>query len=313
VRWVSERQAIFYLAVPNWLGWTEGGPTIPNPPLVRQAQVVRLASGGALHVAGAPGATPILFLHGVAGGAWSWEPQIAALAARFRCFVFEARGHGLAARVSDAGLGDYFVDAGEALGHVVAEAGAPFVAGHSMGGLLAMALAAERPADVHGLMLLEPVYAPRGGAHLGGVFARVARTVFAPLVRDLVRDGPLARAISRSVFAAAFADRSCMERAWVRQRTQVPPEYPKMMYEAFEGPTDFPSRAFARELVAPTLLVEGSVARERPRFPELNADLERLGARFSYLVIDGGHYLQLDRCAPQLTAALERFVTTWSR
>ena len=256
---------------------------------------------------------PILFLHGVAGGAWSWAPQRAALAARFRCYVFEARGHGLAAAVADAGLGDYFVDAGEALDWVTAHEGTPCVAGHSMGGLLAMALAAERPGDVHALALLEPVYAPSGGAHLGGAFARIGRTAFAPLVQSMMRDGLFARALSRLTFRASFADRWCMEDAWRQQRTQVPPEYPKMMYEAFEGPTDFPNRAFAQELTQPTLLVEGSVARKRPRFPQLNAELERLGERFSYLVIDGGHYLQLDRSAPRVTEALEEFVTTWSR
>ena len=238
---------------------------------------------------------------------------MAALASRFACYVFEARGHGLAARVDDAGLGDYYADAGEALDRVRADAGAPFVIGHSMGGLLAMALGAARPNDVRGLILLEPVYAPNGGAHLGGVFARVARSVFAPLVRSMVRDGALARATSRYVFRASFADRGCMERAWTRQRSQVPPEYPKMMYEAFEGPTDFPNRAFARELTMPTLLVEGSVARRRPRFPELVAELECQGDRFTYLVLEGGHYLQLDRSAPRVTAALETFVTTWSR
>ena len=280
---------------------------------MRQARVLRLGSGGALHIAGPAGAPPLLFLHGVAGGAWSWEPQVAALAARFRCYVFEARGHGLAARVDDAGLGDYYVDAREALDRVTADAGAPFVIGHSMGGLLGMALGAARPEDVRGLILLEPVYAPRGGAHLGGVFASVARTVFAPLVRAMVADGVLARATSRLVFEAAFASRTCMERAWARQRSQVPPEYPKMMYEAFEGPTDFPNRAFARELTMPTLLVEGSVAKRRPRFPELVAELARNGERFTYLVLEGGHYLQLDRCAPHVTEALETFVTTWSR
>ena len=279
---------------------------------MRQAQVVRLPSGGALHVSGPPGATPILFYHGVAGGAWSWEPQVQALQSRRR-YVFEARGHGLAARVADAGLGDYYVDAGEALDVVRDEAGAPFVAGHSMGGLLAMALAAARPADVRGLVLLEPVYAPSGGAHLGGAFAGIARFAFRPLVRSMTADGRLARIVSRWVFSASFADRTSMERAWTRQRTQVPPEYPKMMYEAFEGPSDFPNRAFARELTQPTLLFEGSVARDGPRFPTLVAELERLGDRFTYRIIEGGHYLQLDHSAPRVTEALEEFVTTWSR
>ena len=268
-----------------------------EPRAVRQGRsILRLASGGALHVSGPAQAPPLLLLHGVGGAAWSWAPQAAALDAEVRCYRWEARGHGLAARVADAGLGEYYVDACEALDAVCSDGGRPLVGGHSMGGLLALALAAERPADVAGLFLIEPVYAPDGGRHAAGALAGVARVVVSPVVRSLENDGALGRVLARRFFTAAFEDRDAMERAWLEQRTQVPVEYPKMMYEAFEGPSGFPNRAFAREVSQPVTLLEGSVARRRPRFPELNATLaERLGERFSYVRIDGGHYLQLDR------------------
>jgi lipase len=257
-----------------------------------------------LHVWGPPAGRPVLLLHGVGGAAWSWAPQAAALEDECRTYRWEARGHGLAARVADAGLSDYFVDAREALDAVLGAGRAPLVAGHSMGGLLALALAAERPTDVAGLFLIEPVYAPDGGRHAAGMLADVARVVVSPVVRSLQHDGRLGRTLARSVFRAAFEDRAAMERAWTLQRTQVPVEYPKMMYEAFEGPTGFPNRAFAREITQPVTLLEGSVARRRPRFPELNAELAaRLGDRFTYIRIDGGHYLQLDRPEP-VNAAL---------
>ncbi|GAC1523376.1 MAG: alpha/beta hydrolase [Vulcanimicrobiaceae bacterium] len=263
-----------------------------------------------MHVAGPPDGAPILFLHGVGGAAWSWEPQRDALGERHRTFVWEARGHGAAAPVGDAGLGDYYADALEALDAVVATAGAPWIVGHSMGGLLALALAAERGPDVRGLVLVDPVYAPDGGTHLQGRSGRIARRLMAPFVASMMRDGRLARTLARMVFAASFVDRDCMTRAWARQRTQVPVEYPKMMYEAFDGPTNFPNRAFAREIDVPTLLLEPA-ASARPRFPKLVAELERLGDRFNYLVLDGGHYLQLDRSAARLSASVARFVARW--
>ena len=140
--------------------------------------------------------------------------------------------------------------------------------------------------------------------------SRVSRAVrSAPLVRSIERNGIVARTLARSVFAASFVERACMERAWRRQRTQVPPEYPKMMYEAFDGPSRFPNRAFARELDRPVLLLEP--AGTRPRFPRLVAELERLGERFTYHAIDGGHYLQLDRSAADVTRAIRAFVTRW--
>lgn len=284
--------------------------SVPNPRLVRQARILRLPSGGALHVSGPPCAAPLLFLHGVGGGAWSFGPQIVALGTERRCYAWEARGHGSAVAVEDAGLGDYFVDAREALAAIVASDGPAWVVGHSMGGLLALALAAECAGDVRGLVLVDPVYAPGGGTHLQGRGAKFARRLLAPLVDSMRRDGRLARTLARLVFAAAFVDRAAMARAWAHQRTQVPVEYPKMMYEALDGPTHFPNRAFAREIDVPTLLVEPARSR-RPRFPDLVRDLEPLGERFTYLVLDGGHYLQLDRSAACLSASVRRFVTQW--
>jgi pimeloyl-ACP methyl ester carboxylesterase len=65
---------------------------------------------------------------------------------------------------------------------------------------------------------------------------------------------------------------------------------------------------FAREIVAPVELLEGSPAAGRVRFPRLIATLhERLGPNFRHEVIGGGHYLQLDRPA-EVNARLERFL-----
>jgi hypothetical protein len=101
-----------------------------------------------------------------------------------------------------------------------------------------------------------------------------------------------------------------MLRAWRSQRTQVPVEYPKMMYEAFDGPTGFPNRAFAREVVQPTLLVEPLGSRGR-RLVELAADLAPLRERFQAVALDGGHYLQLDRSGPHVTRELVSFLARW--
>ena len=281
---------------------------------MRQAwSVERLSSGSALRFAGASGslAAPVLFLHGVGGGAWSWRPQAEACSTKRPTYVWEARGHGSAARVADAGLGEYYVDATEALAAVEAAHGAPaWVVGHSMGGLLALALAAERPASVRGLVLVDPVYAPEGGAHGGKAFAAIMRRCVVPLVNSIGADGPLSRAVSRWVFGASFLDRACMLRAWRSQRTQVPVEYPKMMYEAFDGPTGFPNRAFAREITQPTLLME-PLGSEGRRLVDLAADLAPLRERFTGVALDGGHYLQLDRSGPRVTRELVAFLARW--
>jgi aminoacrylate hydrolase len=244
-------------------------------------------------------------LHGVGGGAWSWKPQRAVLAERCAVFIWEGRGHGEAARVPDAGLADYWQDAVEALAAIRERGLQPVtVVGHSMGGLLALRLATEFPAAVAGVVLIDPVYAPDGSAgHVPGLLGSLAAAAFSPLFRSIAANGRVARTLSRWIFTNAFENRARLEAAWVDQRTQVPVEYPRMLREAFTGPTGIEIRDDASAVEAPTLVLEGSSGRKAPRFPGLVEALRRrLGPRFRYEAIAGGHYLQLD--APEAVNAL---------
>ncbi len=272
---------------------------------------MELASGGALHDDGPRDAPALLFLHGVGGGAWSWLAQRDAFGASHRLFVWEARGHGDAADVDDAGLSDYYTDAKEGLAAAVELAGRPVVlVAHSMGGLLAFALARNFPASVKAMFLIDPVYATGDEAygHFSPRTGAIARFLATPLLRSFEHDGILSRLVARWVFARSFEDRARMEAAWVHQRRQIPFEYPRMLNESFGRPDGFELSDFAREIVAPTELIEGTPVAGRMRFPQLVASLhERLGPNFQHEVIAGGHYLQLDRPV-EVNAALARFL-----
>jgi len=273
--------------------------------------VLTLASGGALHVAGVPGRPAILFVHGMGGGAWSWAPQRAAFAATRRVGIWEARGHGAAAPVADAGLADYYVDLREALAAVTAEAGGPaVVVAHSIGALPAFALACEVPGAVRGLFLVDPFYGagdpgygrftPRAGA--------LARVLCRPLLDSFARDGALSRFLARRLFAAAFTDRARMTAAWAEQRRQIPLEYRRMLAESFESVEGFRARDLAQRIDVPTALLEAAHKAGRFRAPRLVAALrERLGGRLSVETIPGGHYLQLDRPA-EVNERIARFL-----
>ncbi len=275
------------------------------------AQLIALPSGGALHLDGPAGAPALLMLHGVGGGAWSWRPQWDALRTTHRLGVWEGRGHGAASRVADAGLADYYTDAREALAAIVEDTGRPpIVVGHSMGGLLAIALACDVKADVAGLFLVDPVYATGDGeyGHFAPGIGRFADFVCSPLIRSFARDGAVSRRISRWIFEQSFVDRARMEAAWRDQRTQIPVEYPRMLHESFTGPLGFVPREFAREISVPAFVLQGTASgKGAPRFPRLVDTLrERLGPRFTFESIAGGHYLQLDS-PDEVTARLLRF------
>jgi 3-oxoadipate enol-lactonase len=274
--------------------------------------VLNLRSGGALHVDGPSGSVPVLFLHGLGGGAWSWRPQRAALARSHRVFVWEARGHGAARPVEDAGFADYYTDAREALAAVLEDARRPaVVVGHSAGALLALALAADVAAAVAGLFLIEPGYAAgdealvRLWALLGGLGAPVL--------------GRLADAVTHRLlhrlFARQFQSRERMEEAWRDQIKQVPFEYPQIFRESFSGPKGFRLRDFAKEIHDPTFVLQASrgLRRLRPGLRRLVTTLRtQLGDDFRFESVPGGHYLQLD--SPHaVNDRLERFLTEVAR
>jgi pimeloyl-ACP methyl ester carboxylesterase len=266
---------------------------------VSELSITPLPSGGALHVEGVDGGPPLLFIHGVGGGAWSWAPQRAAFAGTHRVYTWEARGHGAASRVRDAGFADYLVDAREAFA-IAARDAAPAIVGHSMGGLIATILAADGGERVRSLALIDPVYNTDNRAHVSPAFRPLAQALFAPIVRSAQRNGPLARGVGRLIFNASFTDRAAREAAWRAQVAQVPLEFPRMFDEGISGVTGVPFRAYANDVVVPTLLLNG-------RFADLSAALRaNLGGAFYDEQLPGGHYLQLDR--PELvTERLRRF------
>ncbi len=276
--------------------------------------VVRLPSGAALHPEGPDDAVgpAVLFLHGVGGGAWSWAPQRAALSRTHRCFTWEARGHGAASPVDDAGLADYHQDAREALAHVVeSTAGRVVLVGHSMGGLLAVALACESAAHVAGVMLVDPVYAERGdGVPLPGVVRALLRVFFRTVARSFQNRGPLGRLVAWPFFSWAFLDRTVRDQTWPLQLAQVPIEYPRTVLEALDGVQGFPFQPFAELIDVPTVLIEAVQRnRQKGRFAAVVPRLERrLQTRFSYALVRSGHYVQLDR-PREVTDRLVAFVT----
>jgi pimeloyl-ACP methyl ester carboxylesterase len=110
----------------------------------RRAESVVLAGLDVVRVRGTgrPRPAALLFVHGMWGGAWVWERWLPFFAARgWDGYALNLRGRAGSRPVADIGrvpLADYIEDAAAAarrLGDVV-------VVGHSMGGLIAQALAA---------------------------------------------------------------------------------------------------------------------------------------------------------------------------
>lgn len=103
---------------------------------------------------GPPGAPPLLMLHSLGTAGEVWDAQAAALAGSFRVIRPDLRGHGL----TEVTPGPYTVElmAGDALAVLDAlGVGKAHVAGLSIGGLIAQAIAAQAPERVASLMLCD--------------------------------------------------------------------------------------------------------------------------------------------------------------
>lgn len=103
-------------------------------------------------VEGPPDAPAVLFLNSIGCTRRLWDAQAEALRGAFRCFVFDARGHG----GSDAPQGDYALDQlGRDALAVLDAAGVSqaHVCGLSLGGLVAQWLGVHAPERVASLTL----------------------------------------------------------------------------------------------------------------------------------------------------------------
>ncbi len=109
-----------------------------------------------IHYAEAPGpGTPLLLLHGITGSLDTYAPLIPILAQQAHVYAMDLRGHNLSGHTPGAyQVPDYGRDVIAFLQRVV---GRPaVVAGHSLGGVITVWLAAHAPEWVQGAFLEDP-------------------------------------------------------------------------------------------------------------------------------------------------------------
>lgn len=168
------------LAAPAPGGWSaaavdaaEAAVFAALAPGVRYAKRAERVAAGFVNVvsAGAPGAPPLLLLHGWGAGAALFARNLPALAAAHRVHAVDWLGFGASARprldtaAPPRAAEAFFLDALEQAVDAMrarGELGPRFhVVGHSMGAFLAVGYALRRPRDVANLVLASPVGVPR--------------------------------------------------------------------------------------------------------------------------------------------------------
>jgi len=131
---------------------------------------------------------PVVLVHGLAGSSRWWSHNLERLGARFALHLVDLPRRNFALVHAHVWLADAMAEAGLARAHVI---------GHSMGGAIALRLAAEQPRRVDRLVLVAPAGLATGRAFVGHAvpLARALRRLspgFVPLlVQDALRAGPV--------------------------------------------------------------------------------------------------------------------------
>lgn len=242
-----------------------------------------------LHYLEAPpphASSPVLLLiHGTGGNAASWTYQLRGLRNVARPVAVDLPGHGMSGRIASPSVPAYAAAVAETIARLAP--GRFFVAGHSLGGAVALELALRYPKRVRGLILIAT------GAHFPALAATPSLFLLpVAMAPGKFRDLFLGEGVSREALALA--------RAAV---AGCPPDIIRADIDAAKA---FDVRSTLSGLRCPALILCGTEDHITP--PRYAAWLQEGLAHCELVLIPGaGHMLPLER-PEQVNAALARFL-----
>jgi pimeloyl-ACP methyl ester carboxylesterase len=203
--------------------------------------------GAELHVEVSGAGPPLVLLHGLGGSGADWAPQVEALSDRFQVIVPDARGCGrsrdLVAPFGPFTIEQLALDLAALLDDL--EVGAAHVLGWSMGGMIALQLAADAPGRVASLVIVNsgPDWRPKSPLQRLALQAR-------GLVTGVLGPGAMARVIAPRLFPRP--DQAALRRGYVERMGRNDPRTYAALLAAFLG---WSVADRLGELTMPTLVV----------------------------------------------------------
>lgn len=111
---------------------------------------------------------PLVLIHGITSGRWSWDTVTDRLAEEYELFIYDQRGHGSSRKPSHGYLlPDYANDLDLVLDHFGIER--PLIIGHSLGGMVTLEWATRQP-DRAKALVIEDSPMRRGGEGIEDLF-----------------------------------------------------------------------------------------------------------------------------------------------
>ncbi|MDH3641058.1 MAG: alpha/beta hydrolase [Gammaproteobacteria bacterium] len=267
-----------------------------------------LANGTRLRYLKRPGAgAVVVMLHGITDTADSYRPCIASIGADACLYVLDHRGHGHSSKPDDRYTTDAYADDVRAFIPTVSDAPV-LLAGHSLGGLVAVQVAATAPELVSSLLLEDPPL------YFVNAITDVYQAIFTGTigVASSIQDGSKTRDdwfnVMKELPDPFTGEPSTMSEQQVRERVDaVALMKPKAMADALDGALKWDTDATLQRVQCPVHLLTGNptlgaviAEGEAARVADVIDDLTH--AHFD----DVGHLLHQER--PEQYAQL---VTNW--
>ena len=246
--------------------------------------------------AGNPGATPLIFLHGIGGAARAWRDQLTTFAGRFRTIAWDMPGYGGSKPLTQVSIAALANALQQFLQQI--EARSPILVGHSIGGMIVQHWLVQNPNTARAVVLAQtsPAFGKADGdwqksfiaARLGPLDRGETMASLAPsLVKELVGDDPDGKGMELA--------RACM--------ASVPEASYRAMMLALVG---FDQRAALAKIAVPTLLLSASKDNNAPAPMMAKTASFIPGARYVELA-GAGHLANLERPAA-FNAAISQFL-----
>lgn len=232
---------------------------------------------GGLHYWSEGKGPALVLIHGVGLRAEAWAAMMPLLAAHFTVFAVDMPGHGASPLSSTRTLSDYterFATFIGALDDSVA------VAGHSMGALIALDLAASRPGTLHSVAALNAVFKRTT------VAARAVR-VRAEGLRTGQKSDP-APTLARWFGAAPTGAHQIAAKACHEWLSQADPDGYAQAYEVFAS-HDGPARRALSRMQAPALFLTG--ADDPNSTPEMSRTMATLAPNGTAHILKGAAHM----------------------
>ena len=234
-----------------------------------------------------PGRPTLVLLHGAGGSRESWKNQMAALDESMNVVALEQPGHGLTPGPlvdSVPGLADWVERVIRAWGLP----DKPILAGHSLGGAIALEVGLTRPDLVRGLVLLST------GARL-----EVNAMIF-----DLLRDDfeGMMGMMGKIVYAKTTDPEIIREGIGLMAQAS-----PEALTNDFRACDRFDRREDVKGMNVPALVVCGR--QDKMTGPALSEFLAENTPRARLVLIDGAGHVPMDEQPDQLNRIITEFVT----